>query len=651
MSTTNLKPPPNTPDSSASDFRTTTNSWMKGTGVQREASMRNIANPKEGEDASRPGTTGGRVDNNSGGLSKSAESPNTTQRSSVTEESSVYPKTSVGPSASKDRFGKSKSLNSLLAGISDDLYGVLSSALEGTVNSEDFRGASEFITQSNLTCLSSCQATVSKTTLEFQHEGNPVPVVSRESTDGWQSDSIKIDHFGKKKIYFEMKYVTNPKFELQISPMKGDLGKGESVEIKFNLRAFCTTKVYQLVCIDFSAEEGGGFLSEKKYTKLGTYFLSFRVDSDLSTFLDFDEITFGDHIASGGYGTVFKGVWRDSEVAVKVLNTDGLQEDEMQSVLREIRLMKKLSHPHIVTYMGSTQVPGQPLCIIMEFIKGGVLTKLLEATTLGTRFKSKLCIDVAKGLAFLHQNNIFHRDIKPDNALLISPHPDADVNVKITDFGTSKSALKPKNPSQMNLPINLKNNAHIKIPKVLNPPVKSNLERRQTKGVGTLVYCAPEILSGKQDYSIDKCDVFSFGMLMWQVYTQKEPFGDPPYDEWKRWDIEKFVISGKRLPIPSIVPPRVALLIEQCIDQDPTKRPNLTSIKRELTEIYNSLPPDDPADTGKLIPTSSFSEPNANNNSVHASGTSTPNSSHSRNSPYPIRCHQCEPSYLSSFIR
>lgn len=68
--------------------------------------------------------------------------------------------------------------------------------------------------------------------------------------------------------------------------------------------------------------------------------------------------------------------------------------------------------------MGSTQIPGQPLCIIMEFIPGGSLTDLLNKAPIHEKFKCKLALDVATGMAFLHSNSIYHRDLKPDNMLV-----------------------------------------------------------------------------------------------------------------------------------------------------------------------------------------------------------------------------------------
>lgn len=72
-------------------------------------------------------------------------------------------------------------------------------------------------------------------------------------------------------------------------------------------------------------------------------------------------------------------------------------------------------------------------------------------------------------------------------------------------------------------------------------PVISN-ERINSKGVGTLIYCAPEILSGDEYPEIDKTDVFSFGMLMYHVFTGKEPYSEPPYDKYSKWGNKIFFL-------------------------------------------------------------------------------------------------------------
>jgi len=167
--------------------------------------------------------------------------------------------------------------------------------------------------------------------------------------------------------------------------------------------------------------------------------------------------------------------------------------------------------------------------------------------------------------------------------LVVSAHPDAFVNLKITDFGTSRastfSAVRIADPAYM----------------AYNELSKTNLtkeQRKLTKGIGTLIYQAPEIIRGETDYPIDKTDVYSMGVLMFEVFTKKEPFSEPPYDKWSKWDIEKFVSSGKRMEIPTSLPPKIRDLISKCWSQVPLERPDFNVIVRVLTDVMELLPLD-----------------------------------------------------------
>ena len=107
------------------------------------------------------------------------------------------------------------------------------------------------------------------------------------------------------------------------------------------------------------------------------------------------------------------------------------------------------------------------------------------------RMKAKLMLDAAKGLAYLHENGILHRDIKPDNVLVFSLDKVIAVNGKLTDFGSSRN-------------INL---------------LMTNMTF--TKGIGTPVYMAPEVLNK------EKCkkaaDVYSFGVTMYEAFKWGTP--------------------------------------------------------------------------------------------------------------------------------
>jgi len=90
---------------------------------------------------------------------------------------------------------------------------------------------------------------------------------------------------------------------------------------------------------------------------------------------------------------------------------------------------------------------------------------------------------------------------------------------------------------------------------------------------------APEVLA-KNPYDT-KCDVFSFGVMLWVLYCQKEPYQQIEHS----WEVARFVLEGNREKIPKDCPAAFAELIEQCWASDPTNRPNFQQIVEGLEKI------------------------------------------------------------------
>ncbi|GAM28475.1 hypothetical protein SAMD00019534_116510 [Acytostelium subglobosum LB1] len=318
------------------------------------------------------------------------------------------------------------------------------------------------------------------------------------------------------------------------------LKAGKSATVTFTAELLCTTKLMEKFAVQVE-----GF---------GHTFLFLHLESVLSTQIDFEEIVFYDNIGEGGFGVVYRGVWRGQEVAVKMLKTKNLSKELLEEVNREVDLMNKLRHPNIVSFVGSVKTSVN-LCLVSEYIAMGSLGKVLYKQNRKLTLKEiiRVCLDTAKGCNFLHLNGILHRDLKPDNILVVSLAADAPVCVKLTDFGTSKEINE----------------------------IKSE---QITSGIGTPIYMANEILDKR---SYDKsADVYSFGMMFYELIL-----GEIPFSEFKNnWEIPRYIIAGNR-PTRGMenAPQPIVQLINECWMPDPNSRPPFDDIIPRLETILSTL--------------------------------------------------------------
>jgi serine/threonine protein kinase len=114
-----------------------------------------------------------------------------------------------------------------------------------------------------------------------------------------------------------------------------------------------------------------------------------------------------------------------------------------------------------------------------------------------------------------------------------------------------------------------------------NGPRVSTFSPEMTSNLGTTAWCAPELLTtaSKTHYSV-KVDVYSFGMVLWELWEKKRPF-----DEYNsRFDIMDAIRAGKRPEISSNCPPSYRSLLQRCWQTNPTRRPNFTYIVRYLKD-------------------------------------------------------------------
>ncbi|RDY07763.1 putative serine/threonine-protein kinase SIS8, partial [Mucuna pruriens] len=278
-------------------------------------------------------------------------------------------------------------------------------------------------------------------------------------------------------------------------------------------------------------------------------------DFDTSTvqFIKNEDLEELRELGSGTFGTVYHGKWRGSDVAIKRIKKScfaGRSSEQERLTIefwREADILSKLHHPNVVAFYGVVQDgPGATLATVTEYMVDGSLRNVLlrKDRYLDRRKRLIIAMDAAFGMEYLHSKNIVHFDLKCDNLLVNLKDPLRPI-CKVGDFGLSK----------------IKRNTLV------------------SGGVrGTLPWMAPELLNGSSNKVSEKVDVFSFGIVLWEILTGDEPYANMHYGAI----IGGIVNNTLRPTIPSYCDFEWKTLMEQCWAPNPAVRPSFTEIARRL---------------------------------------------------------------------
>ncbi|XP_025676498.1 serine/threonine-protein kinase STY46 isoform X4 [Arachis hypogaea] len=262
--------------------------------------------------------------------------------------------------------------------------------------------------------------------------------------------------------------------------------------------------------------------------------------------IDPKHLKIGTQIASGSYGELFKGIYCSQEVAIKILKPEHVNSDLQREFVQEVYIMRKVRHKNVVQFIGACTKPPR-LCIVTEFMSGGSVYDYLHKRKGSFKFPTllKVAIDVAKGMNYLHQHEIIHRDLKAANLLM-----DENGIVKVADFGVAR--------------------------------VKAQ-SGVMTAETGTYRWMAPEVIEHKPyDH---KADVFSFGIVLWELLT-----GKLPYEYLTPLQAAIGVVQkGLRPTIPKNTHPNFVELLERSWQQDPTLRPDFAEIIEILQQLAKEV--------------------------------------------------------------
>ncbi|KAB1257135.1 Tyrosine-protein kinase CSK [Camelus dromedarius] len=243
-------------------------------------------------------------------------------------------------------------------------------------------------------------------------------------------------------------------------------------------------------------------------------------------------------IGKGEFGDVMLGDYRGNKVAVKCIKNDATA----QAFLAEASVMTQLRHSNLVQLLGVIVEEKGGLYIVTEYMAKGSLVDYLRSrgrSVLGGDCLLKFSLDVCEAMEYLEGNNFVHRDLAARNVLVSE-----DNVAKVSDFGLTKEASSTQDTGKL--------------------PVK---------------WTAPEALREKRFST--KSDVWSFGILLWEIYS----FGRVPYPRIPLKDVVPRVEKGYKMDAPDGCPPAVYEVMKNCWHLDSATRPSFLQLREQLEHI------------------------------------------------------------------
>ncbi|XP_050520161.1 serine/threonine-protein kinase pelle-like isoform X2 [Daktulosphaira vitifoliae] len=285
-------------------------------------------------------------------------------------------------------------------------------------------------------------------------------------------------------------------------------------------------------------------------------------------------------LGKGGFGVVFKGIWKNTAVAIKRLEAQKGAEQEFnvleaqrQQSLRELKYLNSCRHDNVLSLYGFS-IGGEKPCLVYQYMPNGSLEDRLQCRQ-GTKpltwsQRYKIATGSARGLQFLHSMVLIHGDIKSANILL-----DPYFEPRIGDFGLAREGP-------------LQQYTHVKVSHVH----------------GTRPYLPDEFLRGKKFST--KVDTFSFGVVLFEIATGQRAYDSSRKDKFLKEYVENYdnsieLIDTKAGPDDSNMFPCFISLGKNCVSYRPKDRPDMEQVlkqfdiimlqeKQQCTVRHNSIP-------------------------------------------------------------
>ncbi|CAN7140259.1 serine/threonine/tyrosine-protein kinase HT1 [Brassica rapa] len=269
--------------------------------------------------------------------------------------------------------------------------------------------------------------------------------------------------------------------------------------------------------------------------------------------VDMSKLLLGLKFAHGLHSRLYHGKYEDRAVAVKLITVPDDDENGClgarleKQFTKEVTLLSRLSHPNVIKFVGAYK-DAPVYCVLTEYLPEGSLRSYLhkpENRSLPLKKLIEFGLDIARGMEYIHSRHVVHRDLKPENVLI-----DEDFQLKIADFGIA---------------------------------CEEEYCDMLADDPGTYRWMAPEMIKRKPHGR--KADVYSFGLLLWELVA-----GATPYEDMNPIQAAFAVVDKNLRPvIPGDCPAAMKALIERCWSVAPDKRPDFWQIVKVLQQFEASL--------------------------------------------------------------